>query len=146
GDACSVTLPELSGANAPLVKRCGQTLPQIYTSINSNIIPYVTGYRFRVTNMTNPEGPYAVQVIERSESWFSFTMLESYEYDTTYGIEVAVQVNGEFSSYGVSCNVMTPSLASFNLKIKQCGVTYTSVSSLISAYIIPNVTTYRFRV
>ena len=124
--------------------QCGATI-DIYKSINTGVVQGATGYRFRVTNVTNVNGPNTVQVIDRMVPWFQLTSLASYEYNTTYNVEVAVKTTGDYSTFSTGCFINTRSWASLPLGIRQCGATYTNIYSPINAGVIPNVSGYRFR-
>ncbi len=140
GAECRVSTPILSNG----IAQCGATI-DIFKGINAGVVQGVTGYRFRVTNMTNPNHPNAVQVIDRTVSWFQLTSLDSYEYNTTYSVEVAVKTTGLYSNYSTPCNISTKPWSALPLTIRQCGITYTNIYSPINASVIPNVSGYRFR-
>ena len=143
GLACTVTTPLIT--NALSLKECGMTR-NIYSPISAHVVPGATGYKFRITNMSNPGGPNGVMEIERQVSWFHLTLLPSYEYSTTYSVQVAIKTTGAYSDYGAACDISTIPFASLSLSIKQCGVTYSNIYSSINASVIPNVSGYRFRV
>lgn len=109
GPVCSVTTPSLfSGPVAINVGYCGQTLPFRYSPITIGGPNFISSYHIRVTNITNPLHPLAVQTLTREVPWFSLKMLASYEYNTTYSIEVQVKTTGDYSAYTAPCLVTTP--------------------------------------
>ncbi len=140
GAECRISTPAL----ALSIVQCGTTI-DIYRGINSAVVQGATGYRFRVTNVSNPNGPNTVQVIDRMVPWFQLTSLASYEYNTTYSVEVAIKTTGDYTPYSVPCNISTKPWSALPLAIRQCGVTYTNMYSPINAAVIPNVSGYRFR-
>ena len=143
GDACTVSLPLISGSSAPTIGRCGETLEKLYTVIPTTSLPYVSGYKYRITNLSQPGSPYEVQILERTQSFFSLTMLQSYNYGETYAVEVAIKTGTEYSDYGAACTISTPSV---NPIIRQCGAVYTNRYASVNAGSIPYVTAYKFRV
>ncbi len=143
GPACNVSTPnilEQGGAAAIQPSQCGATLATINTLIAANSIPNVTKYRFRVTNLTDPNMPNQVQVIDRSLHWFALTMLPRYNYGTTYLIEVAVQTNGLFTQYGSACTVTTPNVP----EITVCGTQIPTSGTIVATVSKSNTASYRF--
>lgn len=121
---------------------CGVTLPFIYTSIASTILPAATGYRFEVTNLTTPADP--VQVITKSVHWLRLTELAKYDYATSYSVKVMMQVGGVWLGYyGDACIVNSPSPAISN---PTCGGKLTKIYDNINSLPLTGATGYRFRV
>jgi hypothetical protein len=119
---------------------CGQTLPTISTIISTTSLPGATGYRFRVTN-TNTG---AIQTLNRTLHWFSLTMLSSFNYGTTYVVDVAVKTTGDFSAYGAPCNVTTPAVPTLT---NYCGgAIVPTKATLIATTSLNRVTAYEFTV
>lgn len=81
GPACQITSPAVV-SNGPVSQispaQCGITLAQINTLIAMTSMAGVTGYRFRVSNLTDTTGPNAVQTIDRTQNWFRLPMLARY--------------------------------------------------------------------
>ncbi len=101
---------------------CGNVLEYIYTSILTNtetVQGAVTAYKFRITNLSDPD---EVQYYTTDLPRFQLTKLNSYEYGTSYQVEVAVEAGGYFGNYGPSCIISTPSLFSGSsaIYIPQC--------------------------
>lgn len=101
-----VITPSGGAGTTQLQNYCGQVIPSVSTIIATTSLPGATGYRFRVTNTTTG----AVQTLTRSLHWFSMTMFGSYNYGTTYAVDVAVKTTGGFSDYGAPCYVSTPAV------------------------------------
>ncbi|MFT3794777.1 YDG domain-containing protein [Flavobacterium sp.] len=145
GAACFVSTPailEEGGAASVSPSQCGITLPKINTLIATTSIAGVTGYRFRVTNLTDVSGPNAVQTIDRTQNWFSLQMLTRYNYGTTYRIEVAVKTTGDFSGFGAPCQVSSPAVPS----LVNCGGTVASGTTTVAATSVSGATQYRFQI
>lgn len=145
GSACQVTTPNIlaeGGAAAVSPAQCGITLPKINTLIASTSIKGVTGYRFRVTNLTDPLGANAVQIVDRALNWFSLQMLTRYNYGTTYSVEVAVKTTGDFGGYGSACEVSSPVVPT----LTACGTTVSSMGANIATTSLLGATQYRFQV
>lgn len=147
GIACNVSTPDViavGGGAQITAAQCGQTLPTISTLIATTSLPNVVAYRFRVTDLSDVDGPNQVQTIDRGLHWFSLPMLTRYNYGTTYQIEVAVKttVSGSFTAYGAPCTVTTPAVPSLN----SCNLEIPSNNTLITTASLQNVTFYRFEV
>jgi hypothetical protein len=145
GPACFVSSPAVldpGGAAQIAASQCGITLPTINTLIATNSIQNCTGYRFRVTNITDPNAPNQVQTVDRPLHWFGLTMLPTFNYGTTYMIEVAVKTNGEFSGFGAPCMVTSRPVPS----LVNCGVSIPTAGTLVATTSYERVTSYRFEV
>jgi PKD repeat protein len=145
GAPCLVSTPailDLGGAASVSPSQCGITLAKINTLIATTSIAGVTGYRFRVTNLTDPFGPNAVQTIDRTLNWFSLQMLTRYNYGTIYRIEVAVKTTGDFGGYGTACEVSSPAVPT----LINCGGTVASGTATVAATSLTGASQYRFQV
>ena len=135
GATCQISTPAIlaeGGAAAVSPLQCGITLAKINTLIATTSIQGVTGYRFRVTNLTDLTGPNQVQTVTRGLNWFTLQMLTRYNYGTTY------QIGG----YGSPCEISSPSAPS----LINCEATIATNTSLISCTSLAGVTQYRFQV
>ncbi len=145
GATCLVSTPailEEGGAASVSPSQCGITLPKINTLIATTSLAGVTGYRFRVTNLTDPLGPNAVQTIDRTQNWFSLPMLTRYNYGSLYRIEVAVKTTGAFGGFGSPCEVSSPAVPS----LVNCGGTVASGTTTVYATSVEGATQYRFQI
>jgi hypothetical protein len=145
GATCLVSTPailEEGGAGAVNPSQCGITLAKINTLIATTSLAGVTGYRFRVTNLTDIAGPNAVQTIDRTQNWFSLQMLTRYNYGTLYRIEVAVKTTGTYGGYGSPCEVSSPAAPS----LVNCGGTVALKTTAVAATSVVGATQYRFQV
>ncbi|MBF6629413.1 MAG: T9SS type A sorting domain-containing protein, partial [Proteiniphilum sp.] len=120
---------------------CGITITDFYSPLTAHNLPGVTGYKFRVSNLSNPSGVNAVQELTRTANWFSFIDLMSFEFGAEYSIEVSVRINDQYSAFGNPCSVYTVSPG-----IKQCGTTFSDKYVPVYAHSYPGVSGYRFRV
>ncbi|MFT3796413.1 hypothetical protein [Flavobacterium sp.] len=145
GAPCLVSTPailEEGGAASIAPSQCGITLTKINTLIATTSIAGVTGYRFRITNLTDPLSPLAVQQIDRTQNWFSFPMLARYNYGTTYRIEVAVKTTGTYGGFGSPCEVSSPTVPS----LINCGASVSLGTTPVAATSVPGATQYRFQI
>ena len=69
-------------------------------------------------------------------------MLATYNYGTTYIIEVAVKTNGAYSGFGNGCQITAPAVPS----ITSCGQTIPTPATHISTVSLAKVTSYRFEI
>jgi hypothetical protein len=144
GEACQVSTPAiLSEGGSAQITQCGQTLQSINTLIVTASLPGVTGYRFRITNLSDPSAPNQVQTIDRGHiSWFKLSMLASFNYGTTYKVEVAVKTTGDYSAFGSPCSVTAPLVPT----LSNCGATIATSGSLVTAPSMQYATSYRFEI
>ena len=145
GPTCQISTPAIlaeGGAAAISPLQCGITLPKINTLVATTSIQGVTGYRFRVTNMTDVVGPNQVQIVTRTLNWFTLQMLTRSNYGTRYQIEVAVKTTGGFGGYGSPCEISSPPAPS----LINCEATIATNTSLIACTSLAGVTQYRFQV
>ena len=144
GPACFVSTPAIlanGGAGSVNPSQCNTTLAQINTVIATTSLPHVTGYRFQITNLTDPLGQNAVQTLDRTQNWFTLQMLTRYNYGTTYRIEVAVKSTGNYGAFGSPCEINSPAIPG----LTTCGTTIASTATLIKAASVAGATQYRFQ-
>lgn len=145
GTACLVSTPAIlaqGGSGAVNPSQCGITLAQINTLIATTSLPGVTGYRFRVSDLTNPTGPNAVQTLDRAQNWFSLQMLARYNYGTLYRIEVSVKTTGNYGGFGSACELSSPAVPS----LTNCGGSVALKTTPVSVGNVAGATQYRFQV
>lgn len=143
GPICSVSSPAITspgGSAAVIPAQCGGQLSGINTLIATTSLQNVTGYRFRVTNLSDPTGPSAVQQIDRTLHWFSLQMLQRYNYGTTYRVEVAVKTTGDFGAFGQPCQVLSPAVPT----LTNCGAVIAKNTTPVAASSVSGATQYRF--
>ena len=148
GESCSVSTVQIpytqvqtdiyGGAN-----NCGWQMPSIASSIYAYNIPFVSSYKFRIT-----KGAYvdSLTTISRRFKLTDFPNFNSnMEYSTAYNVEVALNLNGIFTNYGVICQVFTPS-PSTQLRSDFCGENLTALGQNIYADVVSGSTQYRFEI
>jgi chitodextrinase len=144
GASCTVSTPQVlvpGGAATINPSQCNSVLPTIGTLIAATSLPKVTGYKFRVTNISDPSAPNQVQIIERSHlHWFSLPMLANFNYGTTYTVEIAIRTTDDYSPYGASCSITTPPVPS----LTNCGGAIATENTMITTASINYVMMYRF--
>jgi hypothetical protein len=113
---CTVTTP----SPAPTLSNCGQTLTTMANVIYANLVPFVSGYRFRITDPVNATN---TQVIERNVREFRMNLITAFavQYNKLYNVEVSVKnTDGSWLPYGGICNVTTPAFPTTSLQDSQC--------------------------
>jgi hypothetical protein len=141
GTPCNVSTPDTTTQIRS--SQCNTTLTNVNNSLFADIVPFATGYRFRVTNTLNP---IDVQTIDRPIRDFKMSNLVNIEYNTTYNVEVAVRnTDGTFLSYGPVCNITTPLFPTVGLVKAQCDdYPVTSNTEVLLADFYPGAEGYRF--
>jgi len=138
GPICTVLSPA-----TPLTQiqatQCGTTLANINSNVIANQVLLATNYRFRIINGQNE------MIITSANRWFTFGSLPGFNYNTTYQVSVAVEVNGAFGAYGVACNVTTPPTPLTQIQSNQCGTTIPLITSNVNAVAVAGASMYRFR-
>ncbi len=141
GEACLITTPMLQTQISWL--QCGTVLPAMSTPLNADAAPNAIGYRFRVTDTTNPS---AVKIIDRTTNSFTMSSVANVSYNRAYKIEVAIrQQNGSYLPYGPQCIITTPKMPLPKIQLAQCDLIAQSLSDLIYADEILGATVYRFK-
>jgi len=147
GPACQVSSPAVlapGGAASVSPSQCGATLPKINTLISTTSLAGVSGYRFRITNITpGASGPNIVQTIDRVQNWFSLQMLTEYNYGSTYQIEIAIKTGaGQFGGFGSACEVSSPAA----LSLANCGGIVATNTTNVATASVPGAMQYRFEI
>ena len=141
GTACIVTTPD------PLTKvqtsQCGITLGSMSTAIYADAVSGATKYRFQVTRGSEVR---EYTTTSGSIRYFNLTQLSGGAiYGATYFVKAAVEYRGSWRAYGTGCYVTTPAPTT-KVQTSQCGITLASLTTIISANTVSNVTAYRFEV
>ncbi|MBC8884300.1 T9SS type A sorting domain-containing protein [Flavobacterium piscinae] len=141
GTPCTVSTPDTT--TQIQASQCNTAISNLNNSIFADIVPFATGYRFRVTNTLNP---IDVQTIDRPIRDFRMTNLATVEFNTTYNVEVAVRnTDGTYLSYGPVCNITTPMFPTVGLEDAQCDeYLVSSNTETLFAESYPGVEQYRF--
>ncbi|RYZ52285.1 MAG: T9SS type A sorting domain-containing protein, partial [Sphingobacteriales bacterium] len=139
---CTVTTPDTTTK----LTVCGQTLTAMTNSIYANIVPYGTGYRFRVTDPANPAN---TQTMDRTTRDFRMNLITAFtvQYGKVYNVEVAVKnTDGTYLSFGQTCQVTTPVFPTTSLDDATCDDYQVADSNTqIYAYSVPGAAAYVFK-
>jgi hypothetical protein len=144
-DPCNITFP--SGSTVVQTSQCGATLSTLTTPIYANTVSGATNYKFSVTKSSGGSGTAVSQELILPRRYFNLSELSAgaAQFNATYSIQVATEINGVYSGFGAACNVSTPS-ATTQVQASQCGATLGAVGTNIYANSINGVTNYRFHV
>ena len=142
GPACSVTTPS---PVCTIGSHCGTTVTSMSQYVYCTVVASVTGYRFRVTNLTTN----AFAIVDSGLNRFSFNQvpLPVRAFGTTYSVEVALKnTDGSYLPYSIGCNISTRAFPTTTITAAQCGLTTaTSYSTDLTAVVFSGATRYRFR-
>ena len=126
--------------------QCGTLLATLNTQIAANVIAGAQMYRFEVSIGSN------VRTYETTKYNFDLTKLAGSTYGTTYAIRVAVKMNDIWGSFGASCDITTPTIASSidvpmtNLRTADCGRNLATMSTPIHANLVYGAQAYLFEI
>jgi hypothetical protein len=141
GPLCSVTCPVLY--TKVMASYCGRTLGAFSDYIYADLVEGCSGYRFKITNMSNLSD---VQYLDRPIRQFSMSMLTNVQYNTAYKVEISIKdTHGDYLPYGPFCTLFTPLLPVPKIQLSQCELVGPLVTELMYADEYPNATMYRFR-
>lgn len=138
GIACNVSTP------IPLTNLsvCGMTLSLMNQPVYANLVPFVTGYRFKITNTVD----LSVQILDRPIKEFRMNDLVSPQFNTLYQVEVAVRnTDGNYLPYGTVCTVLTPPVPTSKISAVQCGSSV-NLNTTVFADNYGGATLYRFKI
>jgi hypothetical protein len=115
---------------APCTVKTPATTTQLTSPVNNlsaltdilyaNLVPFATGYQFKITNASNAAD---TQTINRNLREFRMSLLTGITYNNaTYNVQVAVRnTDGiTYLPYGPICTVITPAFPSTFLQSSQC--------------------------
>ena len=143
GLPCTVSTPIITKQITS--SQCGATVSSFAQSIFANIIPYATGYQFKITNLTNPSPSQIVNKNLRAFSLSDFTS-PTVAYDSNYSVEVAVKnTDGTYLPFGTLCTISTPTFPTTQLQTSQCNYTVANKYEVIYANAVASTTLYKFR-
>jgi hypothetical protein len=141
GTPCTITTPDTT--TQIQASQCNTTMNNINNAIFANIVPFATGYRFRITNSLDQTD---VQTSDRVIRDLRLNNLPNIQYNTTYNVEVAVRnTDGSYLSYGSLCTITTPLFPTVGLQDAQCDeYQVTSNTTTLFAASYPGAQQYRF--
>jgi len=139
GSACSISTMAVPGTQLESVY-CGTTVSSFASLLYANSVPLATQYLFRITTGGT------TMVVSKPARYLAINEIPDYTYSRTYSISVAVQVNGEYGSFGPSCTITTMPVQTSQLASGYCGGTMPKVKSVVYANHISQATRYRFSI
>lgn len=113
---CTVTTPVV----ATSLINCSQTLGMMTDVIYAHLVPFATGYMFRITD---PAVPSNTQELARGLREFRMNLITAFQpqFNKQYNVEIAVRnTNGEYLPYGPACTITTPLFPTSYLQDSQC--------------------------
>ncbi|MFC3561504.1 MBG domain-containing protein [Pedobacter jamesrossensis] len=117
----------------------GKMLDNIDDPITADPLPLATGYRFRVIKGVD------MQILDAQTNSFRLTQLASYDYSSSYTIDVQAQVGGIWGNYGAAYLVNSEAPTT-QISESFSGKILANTDSVITADPVPLATGYRFRV
>jgi hypothetical protein len=141
GAPCTVSTP----ITTTQLTNCDTLLNAMTDIVYADLVPFATGYQFRVTNTLNPAD---TQTITRNLREFRMSLLSNILYNTSYTVEVAIRNTDGISylPFGPACLITTPSFPATALQESQCNdYQVPDASTILYAYSFPGVEGYRFR-
>jgi hypothetical protein len=139
---CTVTTPVATTR----LSTCGQTLTAMSDIIYADIVPFSTGYRFRIVD---PLDVSHTQVIDRQLREFRMDLITDFvvQFGKQYNVEVAVRnTDGSYLPYGAVCTITTPEFPTTSLQASQCDYIVPTASTQIYAVSYPGAIGYAFEV
>lgn len=139
GSTCSISTMTAPGTQLESVY-CGTTVSSFSSLVYASAVPLATQYLFRITS-----GGSTV-IVSKSARYLAINEIPDYTYSRTYSISVAVQVNGEYGSFGSACSITTPAATTTQLANGYCGATMPRLKSIVYANGVSLAERYRFRI
>jgi gliding motility-associated-like protein len=137
GAACNVTTLAAPVTQVSLIN-CGKLLTTNDAQISIDHVPTATAYRLRITTNNQTDS------LDEPTNFARLGAMPSYEFNTTYSVQVSAFVNGVWTPYGAACNVTTPVLVP-QISTEMCGTVLTTIDGDIHQDLIP-ATSFRFKV
>ena len=137
GAACTVNTP------SPLCTigaQCNSTLTAMSQFVFCTFVPSVTGYRFRVTKISDS----SVQIFDSGLNRFTFNQLPNRSFNAIYSVEVALKnTDGTYLPYNTGCNISSPSFPTSEVRLSQCDYNALSNTESFVATLVAGATEYR---
>jgi uncharacterized repeat protein (TIGR01451 family) len=134
---------------ATIGSQCGSTLNLMNQWVNSNVVPQVGAYKFRVTQLDNLGATVgASQEFVSSLARFNMTQFVGALYNTSYKVEVSLRnTDLNYLPYNPPCTITTPAYPTTQVREAQCNeYIVPNNSTNIYANLVSGGTAYRFRV
>lgn len=151
-NTCTINTPitilpsELNAAS------CGATLTSFADNITAVNVPGATNYRFKFFN-TTPGAANATTIFEKAFHTTSLAEAAGMNPDLldpsiVYDVDISVEVNGSYLSYGAVCSITAPSAGTYvtTLSGASCGTTLTGFAQKIYASPVIGATTYEYQI
>ena len=145
---CTVTTP----VPVAQLSTCNANIFTMNDWVYCNIVPFATGYRFRITDPLNPANVAIVDNLLRNVRMTQITSFEV-KFNKTYNVEVAVRnTNGSYLPFGPACSITTPQFPTVSLIDTHCensegnAFDVPSMNFQILAASYPGVSKYVFKV
>lgn len=104
---CTITTPSFP-TTAIQNSQCKATASNYKQYIYATFVTGATDYKFLVSRAGFPT--YTNSIV-RPLSYFSLSMFSGLSFGTTYSVQVAVKIGGEWGPYGSVCHITTPGSA-----------------------------------
>ena len=130
-------------ATKVIASQCGSTVAAMNSFVFFTTAATATQYRVRITNPVTGLS----STIETPNNYFTFKLFSSYDFATTYDVEVEIQKSGVWLGYyGDICQVSTPAMPELALTGSACGMTISNRFTGVYTPFIQGVSSYKFRV
>jgi hypothetical protein len=115
---CTVTTP----ATTTQLNTCetGLELASVHDAIFANVIPFATGYKFKISD---PLNPLVFDELARPIREFRMSSITAFiiQYGKTYNVQTAIRnTDGSYLPYGPICTVTTPLFPTTSVQEAQC--------------------------
>ena len=137
GSTCIVNTPS---PVCTIGAQCGTTLTAMSQFVFCNFVSGVTGYRFRVTKLSDS----SVQQFDSGLNRFSFNQLANRSFNTLYSVEVALKnTNGTYLPFNPACNISSPNFPTSEIRLSQCDYNALSNTESFVTTLVSGATEYR---
>jgi hypothetical protein len=134
---------------ATIGSQCGSTLNLMNQWVNSNVVPQVGAYKFRVTQLNGQGTPVgASQEFVSGQARFNMGQFVGALYNTPYSVEVSVRnTDLNYLAYNAPCTITTPAYPTAQVRDAQCnGYLVPNTTAYVYADVVSGAAAYRFRV
>jgi autotransporter-associated beta strand protein len=140
GPTCTLTSPaspttQLSSGS------CGSSPASYNTLLFADFVPGATQYQYRLINSSLSY----TQSLNKSNSNFILSQFTGLQNNTTYTVDVAVNMGSGFGSFGPACTVTSPGAPTTQLSIGSCVSSPALYSTLLFADFVSGATQYQYR-
>jgi autotransporter-associated beta strand protein len=140
GNVCSVTTP-----GAPTTQlssgSCGSSPATFNTLLFADAVGGATQYQYRLINTSLSY----TQTFTKTNNNFILSQFAGLQNNTTYSVDVSVNIGNGFGPFGSVCNVTTPGAPTTQLSSGSCGSSPANFNTLLFADAVGGATQYQFR-